>query len=59
MEHFCTLSLTQTKRSRNFDQEEKDKRAKRLKFLVEKASIYSHWLAEKLEARQQERTVPW
>eukprot|EP00842_Homolaphlyctis_polyrhiza_P000073 jgi/Hompol1/1066/HPOL_005504-RA len=37
-----------------FEREQREQRQRRLKFLVERAGIYSKWLAEKLDARQQE-----
>ncbi|KAI8928941.1 SNF2 family N-terminal domain-containing protein [Entophlyctis helioformis] len=41
-------------RNTQFEEEQRQQKQKRLKFLVERAGVYSKWLAEKLDARQKE-----
>lgn len=42
-------------RQREFNDDQKAQRQKRLNFLIERAGVYSNWLAEKLETRQKEQ----
>jgi ATP-dependent DNA helicase len=54
--HLTAQQLSRAKRAKlvkqDLEEEEKQQMLKRLNFLVDKAGVYSNWLANKLQARQ-------